>query len=100
MTLAAVFPPMVTPFTNGEVDAQAIGWNVERWVRGGLGGVVALGTNGEAALLEEDEGDRVLDAVRQAVPRTSWSSPARAANRRARPSRRPGARRPSGPITP
>jgi 4-hydroxy-2-oxoglutarate aldolase len=68
MTLAAVFPPMVTPFTNGEIDSQAIGWNVERWMRGGLGGVVALGTNGEAALLEEAEGDRVLEAVREAVP--------------------------------
>jgi 4-hydroxy-2-oxoglutarate aldolase len=68
MTLAAVFPPMVTPFTNGEVDSEAIGWNVERWMRGGLGGVVALGTNGEAALLEEAEGDRVLEAVREAVP--------------------------------
>lgn len=68
MTLAAVFPPMVTPFTDGAVDAQAIAWNVERWMRGGLGGVVALGTNGEAALLDEDEADRVVDVVRQAVP--------------------------------
>src|SRR6476620_5865322 len=68
MTLAAVFPPMITPFTGGEVDERAIGWNVERWMRAGLGGVVALGTNGEAALLGEDEADRVLEAVRGAVP--------------------------------
>lgn len=69
MTLAAVFPPMVTPFTkDGDVDSQAIGWNVERWMRGGLGGVVALGTNGEAALLDEAEGDRALEMVREAVP--------------------------------
>ena len=68
MTLAAVFPPMVTPFTDGEVDAGAIRSNVERWMRAGLGGVVALGTNGEAALLDESESDRVLDAVREAVP--------------------------------
>jgi 4-hydroxy-2-oxoglutarate aldolase len=68
MTLAAVFPPMVTPFRNGEIDTHAIGWNVERWMRAGLGGVVALGTNGEAALLADEEGDRVIEAVRQAVP--------------------------------
>lgn len=68
MTLAAVFPPMITPFTGGEVDGRAIGWNVERWMRAGLGGVVALGTNGEAALLGDDEADRVLEAVRGAVP--------------------------------
>jgi 4-hydroxy-2-oxoglutarate aldolase len=59
---------MVTPFMNGDVDSQAIAWNVQRWMRGGLGGVVALGTNGEAALLEEGEGERVLAAVREAVP--------------------------------
>ncbi len=69
MTLAAVFPPMVTPFTaGGDVDAQAIGRNVERWMHAGLGGVVALGTNGEAALLEENEAECVVEAVRTAVP--------------------------------
>jgi 4-hydroxy-2-oxoglutarate aldolase len=68
MTLAAVFPPMVTPFADDEVDAAAIRRNVERWMRAGLGGVLALGTNGEAALLEESESERVLGAVRDAVP--------------------------------
>ena len=69
MTLASVFAPMVTPFTAaGQVDAEAIGSNVHRWMRAGLGGVVALGTNGEAALLDEDEADAVLEAVRAAVP--------------------------------
>ncbi len=69
MTLAAVFPPMPTPFADGEVDAKAVSANVARWIRAGLGGVVALGTNGEAALLDEDEGDRVLGAARESVPR-------------------------------
>ncbi len=68
MTLAAVFPPMVTPFADGGVDAAAIGTNVRRWMAAGLGGVVALGTNGEAALLDEDEADLVLETVRAAVP--------------------------------
>ena len=68
MTLAAVFPPMVTPFADGEVDAEAIRGNVERWMGAGLGGVVALGTNGEAALLDDAEAERVLGAVRDAVP--------------------------------
>lgn len=69
MRLDAVFPPMATPFADGEVDARAIGSNVARWMRTGLGGVVALGTNGEAALLDEDESDRVIAAAREAVPR-------------------------------
>jgi 4-hydroxy-2-oxoglutarate aldolase len=68
MTLAAVFPPMVTPFADGEVDGRAIRRNVERWVAAGLGGVVALGTNGEAALLDDAEAEQVLSAAREAVP--------------------------------
>lgn len=69
MNFAAVFPPMATPFADGEVDRQAIGFNIERWVRAGVGGVVALGSNGEAPLLDEDESDRVLEAARDALPR-------------------------------
>jgi 4-hydroxy-2-oxoglutarate aldolase len=37
-------------------------------MRTGLSGVVALGTNGEAALLDEDESDRVIAAARDRVP--------------------------------
>jgi len=59
---------MPTPFTGGEVDPRAIRSNVCRWMRAGLGGIVALGTNGEAALLDEDESQRVVEAARQEVP--------------------------------
>ena len=69
MRLASVFPPMPTPFVDGEVDARAIAFNVERWMRAGLGGIVALGTNGESALVDEEESDRVIAAARDAVPR-------------------------------
>jgi 4-hydroxy-2-oxoglutarate aldolase len=69
MTFAAVFPPMSTPFAGGEVNTKAIGSNIERWLRDGVGGVVALGSNGEAPLLEEGEADRVIGAAREAVPR-------------------------------
>lgn len=68
MNLNAVFPPMATPFAVGEVDSGAIRRNVEKWMRSGVGGVVALGSNGEAALLDEDESDRVIGAARAEVP--------------------------------
>jgi dihydrodipicolinate synthase/N-acetylneuraminate lyase len=68
MTFAAVFPPMATPFADGDVDEAAIGANIRRWLRAGVGGVVALGSNGEAPLLDEDESDRVVGAARGAVP--------------------------------
>ena len=69
MNLRTVFPPMPTPFEDGEVDAPAIRRNIERWVAAGLGGALVLGTNGEAPLLDEDEADRVVDAARAAIPR-------------------------------
>jgi 4-hydroxy-2-oxoglutarate aldolase len=69
MNLAAVFPPMATPFDNDEVDEPAIANNVERWSKAGVGGVVALGSNGEAPLVDESESDRVLGAARQALGR-------------------------------
>jgi 4-hydroxy-2-oxoglutarate aldolase len=69
MRFASVFAPMPTPFIDGEVDTRAITFNVERWMRAGLGGIVALGTNGESALVDEDESDRVIGAAREAIPR-------------------------------
>ena len=59
---------MPTPFTDGEVDRAAIQGNVRRWIAAGLGGVVALGTNGEAPLLDDDECDAIVETARQEVP--------------------------------
>jgi len=69
VNLRTIFPPMPTPFRDGEVDVEAIRGNVRRWIAAGLGGVVALGTNGEAPLLDEDESQRVVETARQEVPR-------------------------------
>ena len=69
VNLRSVFPPMPTPFRGGEVDTCAIRTNVRKWIAAGLGGIVALGTNGEAPLLDEDESERVIEAVRAEVPR-------------------------------
>ena len=52
--LQAVFPPMATPFSSGDVDVAAIRRNVQKWMLAGVGGVVALGSNGEAPLLDDD----------------------------------------------
>jgi 4-hydroxy-2-oxoglutarate aldolase len=69
VNLRSIFVPMPTPFRDGEVDAGAIRGNVRRWIGSGLGGIVALGTNGEAALLDDDESIRVVEAAREEVPR-------------------------------
>jgi len=60
---------MATPFVDGDVDEPAIVSNIRRWIQAGVGGVVALGSNGEAPLIDEHESDRVIGAARNAVPR-------------------------------
>jgi len=70
VNLAGVFPPIATPFDDrGTVDADAIRANVPRWLDAGVRGIVALGSNGEAPLLDEREADAVVAAARDVVPR-------------------------------
>jgi 4-hydroxy-2-oxoglutarate aldolase len=70
VNLSGVFPPIATPFDDGgEVDPAALQSNVARWMRSGIRGIVALGSNGEAPLLDESESDVVITAARAAVPR-------------------------------
>src|SRR5918995_1815067 len=67
---AGIYTPIVTPFdANGDVDERAILFNVDRYLASPLTGLVVLGSNGEAAQLEDDEADRVIAAVRERVPR-------------------------------
>ena len=70
--LQAVFPPMATPFSSGDVDVAAIRRNVQKWMQAGVGGVVALGSNGEAPLLDDEESDRVIAAAREGLPATGF----------------------------
>jgi 4-hydroxy-2-oxoglutarate aldolase len=67
---AGIYTPIVTPFTaDGAVDEQAIASNVDRYLASPLTGLVVLGSNGEAAQLDDDEADRVIAGVRARVPR-------------------------------
>ena len=68
MDLHGVFPPIPTPFDGGELDLGALGRNCDRWLAAGLHGLVALGSNGEAPLLDDAESDRVIETVRAHVP--------------------------------
>lgn len=65
-----IFPPIPTCFDprTGDVDPRAVGANVAKWMTTGLAGVLALGSNGESALLDDEEGDRVVAAAREHVP--------------------------------
>lgn len=60
---------MSTPFDDdGEVDVAGLRSNIARWMMTGLRGVVALGSNGEAPLLDETESDVVIGAARESLP--------------------------------
>jgi 4-hydroxy-2-oxoglutarate aldolase len=67
---AGVFTPIVTPFDASDaVDEAAMRNNVAHWMTTPLTGLVVLGSNGEAAQLDDTEADRVVGIVREGVPR-------------------------------
>lgn len=70
MNIQGVFPPVPTPFdpATGEVDLHALSRNIARLLRSPVTGVLVLGSNGEAGLLEESEADAIVGAAREAVP--------------------------------
>jgi 4-hydroxy-2-oxoglutarate aldolase len=66
---AGVFTPIVTPFrADDSIDEAGLRTNVGYWMNTPLTGLVVLGSNGEAAQLDDAESDRVIDIVRQSVP--------------------------------
>ena len=69
MSLEGVFPPIPTPFNNDAIDHRGLAGNVTRWMQTRLSGLVVLGSNGEAPLLDDVESDAVIDTVRAHVPR-------------------------------
>jgi 4-hydroxy-tetrahydrodipicolinate synthase len=58
---SGVFPALVTPFRDGEVDEIAFRALVERQIAGGVHGLVPVGTTGESATLSHDEHRRVVE---------------------------------------
>ena len=69
MDLAGIYPPIATPFKDDGIDYAGLAQNVRRWMGTGLRGLLALGSNGEAAFVDEDEAERIVATVREGVPR-------------------------------
>jgi 4-hydroxy-2-oxoglutarate aldolase len=69
MKLAGVFAPIPTPFdADDRVDTNRLRAALEKWIARPLTGIVLLGSNGEAVLLDEFESDRVIVAARETIP--------------------------------
>lgn len=67
--LTGVLPPIPTSFdASGKIDRRSLTDNVRRWMRTDLAGVLALGSNGEAALLDDDEAEVIVAIARENVP--------------------------------
>jgi len=56
-----VFPALVTPFRDGQIDEDAFVRLVERQIAGGVHGLVPVGTTGETSTLSHDEHRRVVE---------------------------------------
>jgi 4-hydroxy-2-oxoglutarate aldolase len=64
--LRGILPPLVTPFhPDGALDLASFEANLESYAAEDLAGYVVLGSNGEAASLEEDEKLSLLRAARR-----------------------------------
>jgi dihydrodipicolinate synthase/N-acetylneuraminate lyase len=69
MDLRAVFAPIPTPFgRDQQLDLTRLGAACARWAASPLGGLVVLGSTGEAALLDDDDADRVIAFTRDRWP--------------------------------
>ncbi|MCP5518435.1 MAG: 4-hydroxy-tetrahydrodipicolinate synthase [Verrucomicrobiales bacterium] len=58
---AGTYTAIVTPFAQGKVDETALERLVQAQIRGGVDGIVAVGTTGESPTLTMDEHVRVIE---------------------------------------
>ena len=63
MELRGVFTALITPFNNGAVDFEKLRELVEMQVKGGVAGIVPVGTTGESPTLSYEEHNRVIATV-------------------------------------
>lgn len=69
MSLRGVIPPLVTPFGgDGSLDVPAFEANVEALAAHDLAGFLVLGSNGEAASLDDEEKGALVAAARRRAP--------------------------------
>ena len=64
--LGGVFPPVMTPFQDQQLDLNALAFNIERMNNTNLIGYMPLGSNGEFRALSDDECIEVAKTVKKA----------------------------------
>jgi len=58
---AGAMTALITPFRDGRLDEARLKEQVERQIRGGVSGVVPVGTTGESPTLTVEEHERVIE---------------------------------------
>ena len=67
--LTGILPPVPTPFDAcGDLALDRLRENLAWWLERPLAGIVALGSNGEAVHLDDDERRAVVECIRTRVP--------------------------------
>jgi 4-hydroxy-tetrahydrodipicolinate synthase len=61
MKLQGALTAMITPFRDGKLDEGRLREQVERQIKGGIDGLVPVGTTGESPTLDFAEHERVLE---------------------------------------
>ncbi len=64
---SGIWIPLITPFADAAVDHAALRALVRRYADAGVAGIVALGTTGEPAALDDAEQDAVIATILEAA---------------------------------
>ncbi len=62
--LYGIFPPITTPFVNGELSIDKLKHNISIWNKTKLSGYVVMGSNGEAVLLTKEEKLKLIEQTK------------------------------------
>ena len=66
--IKGICAPIATPFVDGEISYDHLAKNIAKWSETGLAGLVVMGSNGEAAYLDEDEKVEMWAFARKHMP--------------------------------
>jgi 4-hydroxy-2-oxoglutarate aldolase len=66
--LNGIFPPIPTPFAGDEIAYDQLAFNIEKWNRTGLKGLVVMGSNGEYVYLSAAEKRKLVERTVELTP--------------------------------
>jgi 4-hydroxy-tetrahydrodipicolinate synthase len=61
MRFSGVWLPVITPFSQGEIDYPVYDRLVDHYVNSGVTGIIPLGTTGESPTIDDAEADRLVE---------------------------------------